>query len=318
MKKLFIISCLLGTVSIQAQLTIQDSLVAHYRFKGNTNDVSGNGNHGTNNGASLTTDRFGWPNSAYEFNGTSSWISTNSTFDYPERTISLWVYPTSASGTGVNAPFAMSQDANTLSYGVIQVAYSGGTLQLHAGGETPSYNAGAAVLSKWLHIVLVRTATSTLYYLDGTLASTGTSGTLASATFGNTTCVIGTGRKTTDQFFAGKIDDIRIYNRALTAAEVDTLYNETTTGINSNKIVDTDWMILSNPVVGPNISIKFNKSTTGIFTIMDGVGRVVKRIDVNAYKREVINISIEDLSNGTYFIRNTSNQFAAKKVMLIK
>ena len=47
-----------------------DGLVAYYPFNGNANDESGNGNHGTVNGATLTTDRDGNENSSYSFDGT--------------------------------------------------------------------------------------------------------------------------------------------------------------------------------------------------------------------------------------------------------
>ncbi len=50
-------------------------LVAHYPFNGNANDESGNGNHGTPNGATLTTDRFGNTDSAYSFDGSTNYIS---------------------------------------------------------------------------------------------------------------------------------------------------------------------------------------------------------------------------------------------------
>ncbi|MDP1746882.1 MAG: hypothetical protein Q8L90_15005, partial [Bacteroidota bacterium] len=53
-----------------AQLT--DSLVACYDFSGNANDGTGNGYNGTVVNATLTADRFGNPNSAYNFNGTAS------------------------------------------------------------------------------------------------------------------------------------------------------------------------------------------------------------------------------------------------------
>ena len=59
---------------------INNGLIACYPFSGNTQDQSGYNNHGTNIGASLTTDRFGNANSAYSFNGSSSYISVaNST-----------------------------------------------------------------------------------------------------------------------------------------------------------------------------------------------------------------------------------------------
>ena len=50
-------------------------MVAYYPFNGNANDESGNGNNGTVNGASLTSDRFNNTNKAYAFNGTSNYIN---------------------------------------------------------------------------------------------------------------------------------------------------------------------------------------------------------------------------------------------------
>ena len=49
------------------QNSLQTGLVAWYPFDGNASDMSGNGNHGTVNGASLSTDRHGQANKAYKF-----------------------------------------------------------------------------------------------------------------------------------------------------------------------------------------------------------------------------------------------------------
>ena len=51
-----------------------DGLVAFYPFNRNANDESGTGNHGVVHGATLATDRFGSASSAYDFNGTTSYI----------------------------------------------------------------------------------------------------------------------------------------------------------------------------------------------------------------------------------------------------
>jgi surface protein len=72
-----------------------DSLVAWYPFNGNANDESGNGNNGTVNGASLTTDKDDNENSAYSFDGVDDYIEIS---DYSEQfeqiiseiTISSW------------------------------------------------------------------------------------------------------------------------------------------------------------------------------------------------------------------------------------
>ena len=52
--------------------TLNNGIVGFWPFNGNANDESGNSHNGTNNGASLTTDRFGNSNSAYSFDGAST------------------------------------------------------------------------------------------------------------------------------------------------------------------------------------------------------------------------------------------------------
>ena len=72
-----------------------NGLVAYYPFNGNANDATGNGNNGTVNGATLTSDRFGNSNSAYDFNGVDNHISINDTlcnFGTGEFTLSSWLY----------------------------------------------------------------------------------------------------------------------------------------------------------------------------------------------------------------------------------
>jgi len=55
-----------------------DSLKAWWSFSGDANDESGYDNNGTVYGATLTTDRFGEPESAYSFDGEDDFISFNS------------------------------------------------------------------------------------------------------------------------------------------------------------------------------------------------------------------------------------------------
>jgi len=73
---------------------INTGLVAYYPFNGNANDASGNGNNGIVNGATLTADRFGNPNSAYSFNGASDYIrvpNSNSLQLTNDFTLSAWI-----------------------------------------------------------------------------------------------------------------------------------------------------------------------------------------------------------------------------------
>lgn len=96
MKKIFtfLISGLLVASASMAQ--VANGLIACYPFSGNANDQSGNNHNGTVIGATLTTDRFGNPNEAYQFNGISDYInigSFNGFTQSDEFSISVWIQP---------------------------------------------------------------------------------------------------------------------------------------------------------------------------------------------------------------------------------
>lgn len=80
---------------LQAQVNLEEGLVAYYPFKGNSNDASGNNNHPVFNNANLTSDRFGQPNEAYHFNGVDNYmqILNSPSLNMPntELSLSLWV-----------------------------------------------------------------------------------------------------------------------------------------------------------------------------------------------------------------------------------
>ena len=69
-KTLFILLVLVSNILL-GQIPRQNDMIAYFPFNGNANDESTNSNNGTilNNGASLTADRFGVANSAYQFSG---------------------------------------------------------------------------------------------------------------------------------------------------------------------------------------------------------------------------------------------------------
>ena len=85
-----------------------NGLVGWWPFDGNANDISGNGNNGLVYGATLTTDRFGASNSAYDFdvlnwtwgaNGDYIYIPYSSSFNFTEFTVSTWVKRASLGST---------------------------------------------------------------------------------------------------------------------------------------------------------------------------------------------------------------------------
>lgn len=91
-----------------SQSTLNDSLVAHYPFNGNANDISGNGNDGVVNGAILDTNHFGEANMAYKFDGINDYIEVadpvSGVLDFPtiEFAISLWIKSNNSGKVGSN------------------------------------------------------------------------------------------------------------------------------------------------------------------------------------------------------------------------
>ena len=231
MKKVVLIFFLVfQVIQLFAQIPT-NGLVACYPFNGNANDMSGNGNHGTNNGASLTTDRFGTSNAAYVFDGSTSYISIPITqFLLNNYSYSVWAYPLSDPPANSMMPVLSigglggDQDISTTDN------YStGGTV----GWTFTNYNVSIPLvgwdqgtlppINTWYHIVMTRDNNYFKAYINGVLVNT-------QAVSGfpdySATPASNIGKRShLNQFFNGKIDDILIYNRALTAAEVTTLYN---------------------------------------------------------------------------------------------
>ena len=69
-----VVTCNTTIDSCSLPANLQNGLVAYYPFCGNADDKSGNNHHGTVNGATLTTDRFGNINRAYSFDGQNDFI----------------------------------------------------------------------------------------------------------------------------------------------------------------------------------------------------------------------------------------------------
>ncbi|NBV09586.1 MAG: LamG domain-containing protein, partial [Flavobacteriia bacterium] len=199
-----------------------NGLVGWWPFNGNANDESGNGNHGTVNGATLTTDRFGNVNGAYSFNGSNVLIPLNQQIvSMSERTVSLWFYSAQAQSGG------RLFEATNYSWGI--GCYNNTTFDCWYQKSNQAYNiVGESFQSHntWYNLVYVCDSTSQTkkIYLNGTLIYTGlpVSNPGNPITWQNHFLKIGQGNA--NESFIGSIDDIAIWNRALTQCEIQDLY----------------------------------------------------------------------------------------------
>ncbi len=213
---------------------ISSGLIAHYKFDGNASDSSGNENNGAVNGAVLTSDRFGNSNSAYSFDGISDYIKIESsgTLSVSKITVSSWIKLEQNIGN-TQARIICRQNTNggKESWGleIFGNGYSsstGNNLTFHSGNGSDAKKLISPVnleAGKWYHVVAVNDGNNQSIYINANLSSvTPSTGNVYSSN--NAPIHIGKTNPGNTFFFPGDIDDIRIYNRALSDSEIQELY----------------------------------------------------------------------------------------------
>jgi hypothetical protein len=184
-----------------------------------TTDATGNGNTGTLTAATWSTQgRYG---SALVFNGTSSIVRVpaSASLDLSTAmTLSAWIQPT-ANQSGWRTILQRQADAYFLnastSAGPLRPA-GGGTI----GGSTDFVGGPtASPLNTWTHVALTYDGTTLRLYVNGTqVATQARTGTIQTTT---NPLWIG-GNQPYGEYFQGLIDEVRIYNRALTPTDIQT------------------------------------------------------------------------------------------------
>lgn len=227
--------------NIQNPSTFPSSgLVAWYPFNGNANDSSPNNNNGIINGASLTTDRFGNQNKAYLFNGVNNHISiinSSSLSSLTSITIAGWFYTnnfTSDQGLVTKWFQKVNCSNNTDAYTCILSKNSFinnlpsfvGATSLYTGYQLKTST--NIQTNTWTHFVFIHeNLNGGKLFINGSLVATYPNiGTICNST---NQVLIGADNNlgTINRFFNGKLDDIGIWNRALTNQEIQQLYTST-------------------------------------------------------------------------------------------
>jgi hypothetical protein len=226
-------------------------LVAYYPFNGNANDESGNGNDGTVNEAVLTEDRFGQANSSYYFDGINDFINIGKPI--PEKirmpygfTIGVWVKPAAYSNNNndnnlLGGIVASQYDPEHAGYSVMidyrESAHGGskGGVHFQVGSSTgywTSSNEGTTQsllpIDKWTYITVVAEVENQYKVYFNGIEVANWSPKQSIIYTNNCRFAIGWNQHidNSKRFFYGGIDDVRIYNRALSETEIQELYNE--------------------------------------------------------------------------------------------
>ncbi len=207
-----------------------NGLVVWYPFNGNTEDESGNRNNGVNNGAVLSNDRFSTPNKSYFFSSVNCSTRIDSDVNTSSITsgitISLWFKMT---GAGCISPRILEfWPGSEAAPGMVQLNWAqpekviriGHVLQNRANYQF-QFPAGDDLLNKWVNFVYTHDGAVGKVFFNGELKN---STTVAGNPILATDLAIGRMNHPAFDAFQGDIDDIAIWNRALTTTEISKIY----------------------------------------------------------------------------------------------
>ncbi|GAB4487939.1 MAG: hypothetical protein OHK0019_03590 [Saprospiraceae bacterium] len=206
--------------------TAPASIVASYSFNNNALDNTSYANHAQTKDVKSTTDRFGYGNSAYSFNGTSSEIeaANSAHLNSIYTTVAFWVKPNSLPASG---------EVFLLSFGGWQERFK---ISVPSHGKpvwTTNNSSGISDMDSgdgntltpgvWKHVVFVHDGTNDKIFMNGVQVATKA----VSGTLNSTTKPLGIGFNAVDggNWFDGAIDEVAIYNYALSNADITNLYN---------------------------------------------------------------------------------------------
>ncbi|HEY7705952.1 MAG TPA: LamG-like jellyroll fold domain-containing protein [Gaiellaceae bacterium] len=203
--------------------TFPPSLVAAYPFaetSGTTTaDVTGNGNTGTLSGPTRTAA--GRHGAALTFDGTNDWVTVA---DAPELdlttglTLETWVRPTQGGGWRT---LLLKENGSTLAYGLYSSA-SGGTPMaiVYTGGSQQKLSGPSALpVNTWTHLAATYDGTQLRLYVNGVQrAIKAVTGSIPNA---SGVLRMGGNNVWRSEWFRGDLDEVRVYNRALSQAEIE-------------------------------------------------------------------------------------------------
>ncbi len=207
--------------------SISSGLVAYWSMNGNTvnwstGTMQDSAGHGYTarlvNLATTTAPVSGKIGQALKFNGTNQYLTVSpAPTTRSPLTVAAWVYPTSLTGGRT----IVDTDNNGGSFvGWVFTVKSNGQLWFWPASGKDKFSTGTISINTWSHIVATYDGTNVSFYINGVLDSTQA---MQTPQDNITTFAIGND-SWTGNYWAGSLDDVRLYSRALSANEVQALY----------------------------------------------------------------------------------------------
>lgn len=226
-----------GGVLASSTAPLSRGLVGYWRMDGNdinwgtskVADVSGNSQVGTLNTITQANTVAGKVGQALTFNGSASYIDVGTTIssNTGSQTVSAWIRPRTTNG-GMYVPVGNLNSVGTAANFMFEFNRTAGSrlLSVSVGATFPALTGTIQLQAgRWYHVVYTRQGASGAYrlkiYVNGVLDVSGT--TNATPTTGTGT-TIGRVGDSSNFYFPGDIDEVRMYDRALSDQEVAALY----------------------------------------------------------------------------------------------
>ncbi len=193
----------------------------------NVADASGRGNNGSLVGQTSTTTVRGRIGQALSFDGSDDYVTVadSNSLDFgtvTDYTLSLWVRRSNTSGVQVLI------DKRTSEYVGFVLYFNGTTINFRGDGVSGDLLSTATLdsTSNWYHVIFVndRDGTDT-FYVDGVVAGTRSYDSTGTDITNTTALRLGHVYNAANYKLAGSLDDVRVYNRALSADEIKRLYD---------------------------------------------------------------------------------------------
>ncbi len=224
-----------------------EDLIVHYTCDdaGDTAfDQSGNGHDGAIQGTTLSTDRFGIPAACYYLDGDDDWIEMSSLADRQQLTFACWFKTGEGASTqallGNDGSYLVLVQATEASIGrgkVRATSKPGGSCG--SAWEPGTYSTSRVDNAEWHHVIWTRDDDGAeVLYLDGQLADEASEpGSIPVCAhkhyIGRSTTFAGA----TTYVYEGFVDDVRIYNRALSSEEATGLYDDLNSGVGGHMVL---------------------------------------------------------------------------------
>ncbi|MFZ1250467.1 MAG: LamG-like jellyroll fold domain-containing protein [Candidatus Microsaccharimonas sp.] len=202
-------------------------VAAWWKMNNNGNDASQNNNSGTPSNITTATGQNGAPNSAYDYDGSSSKfiVPTSSLITDNVKTFSFWVRPT-AYGVSPGSAFLSKRTSGSNGYFVYMTP--SGVLTIDCAGQAQRWSTGYTIaLNVWTHIVLTcdDTMNPGLQLFVNGVSNTSRSSVNRTDFINNTALRIGHDSTSPSMVLTGSLDDVRLYNQVLTPQEISSMYS---------------------------------------------------------------------------------------------